>query len=87
MKKLRKKGGVEKTKAGELVLVNEKGHAFTADETAVAIWNMCDGQATSEDLVKEISEKTNQETTLVRRAVELLVTGFERDGLVEFVEK
>lgn len=85
MKKLKKKGRAGKTKAGGLVLVNEEGQTFEVDNVAVAIWHMCDGTVTSEDLAKEISRETKQEESAVREGIERIVGEMEKVGLMESV--
>ena len=86
MKKFKKKGKVGKNKAGELSLVNEEGQAFKADKVAILIWDKCDGQVTTEDLAKEVSQKTTQEESTVKGAIEFIVGEMEKVGLVESIE-
>ena len=86
MKKFKKKGKVGKTEAGEFLLVNEEGQTFKVDQAVVSIWNMCDGTVTSEDLAKEISQKTKQEESAVKEAIERIVGDMEKVGLMESVE-
>lgn len=86
MKKPMKKGSVGKTEAGELVLVNEQGQAFKTDEVVVLLWNRCDGKATTDELVKEFSQKTKQEESRVKQVVENLVGNMEKAGLMELKE-
>lgn len=86
MKKLKKKGKVGKTEAGELVLMNEGGQIFKTDEVVVSIWDMCDGTVTSENLAKEVSQKTKQEESVVRETIEGIVGEMEKVGLMESVE-
>lgn len=86
MKKLRNKGKTGKTKSGRLVLINGEGQIFPVDNVAVSIWYMCDGTVTSEDLVKEISQKTEQKESAVREMVDRLVGVMEKVGLMESIE-
>lgn len=86
MKKLKKKGKVVKTEAGELLLANEEGQAFRADAEIFSFWQQCDGTVTSEDLTKEISQKTGQKESLVKEEIERIAGEMEKLGLMEFVE-
>lgn len=50
------------------------------------IWDKCDGQVTTEDLAKEVSQKTKQEESAVKGAIEFIVGEMEKVGLMEVVE-
>ena len=83
MRKLKKRGRVGQ-KASELV--NEEGRTFKVDNMVVQIWHMCDGTVTSEDLVKEVSQKIKQKESVVRKTIEILVGKMEKAGVMEYVE-
>lgn len=86
MKKLKKKGGVGRSKAGEFMLVNREGQAFKVGRMVVAFWEMCDGTVTTEDLAKEISQKTKREESMMREVIGRIVEDMEKVGLMEYVE-
>ncbi|GAI41871.1 unnamed protein product [marine sediment metagenome] len=75
MKKIKRKGRLEKTEAGGHLLVNEKGQTFKASEISVSIWDKCDGTVTFEDLANDM-----------RREINLIVRGMEKSGLLEIAE-
>jgi hypothetical protein len=83
MAKPMKKGSAGKTEKGEIVLVNEQNQAFKVNEVAMVVWNRCDGQMTIDDLTKEFSQKTNQEESTVKHAIETIVDQMEKVGLME----
>jgi hypothetical protein len=55
---INKKGELAKDQDGMMVLVNEKEQAFRADEPVIAIWQMCDGTRTKEDICSIVTEQT-----------------------------
>ncbi|MEA2074353.1 MAG: PqqD family protein [Euryarchaeota archaeon] len=55
---INKKGELAKDQEGTMLLVNEKEEAFRADETVIAIWQMCDGTRTKEDICTVVKERT-----------------------------
>lgn len=55
---INKKGELAKDQNGTEVLVNEKEQAFRADESVIAIWQMCDGTRTEEGISTIVTEQT-----------------------------
>lgn len=85
-KKLKKKGKLAKDQEGKPVIVNDKGEAFSADDAVIAIWNRCGGDVTSEDLAKDISEKSGQSKEQIQEAVDKIVGELENVELMEHVK-
>lgn len=85
MKKLKKKGKLAKTQEGEAVMVNERGEAVAADEVVIVLWNMCDGNVTSEDLVNVVVERTDKEKSQIDEPVKRVIKDLEKYGLLEKV--
>lgn len=81
-KKLEKKGKLAKDQEGKPVIVNEKGEAFSADDAVIAIWSRCTGEVTSEDLAKDISEKSGQGKEQIQEAVDKIVDELEKVELM-----
>lgn len=86
MRKYKKKGSLGKTESGELVLVNGGGQAFSAGDIAIVVWDMCDGNTTSEQLANNISEKTAVEVKVIKPMIERLLENMEKAGLMESAE-
>ena len=59
---INKKGELAKDENGTMVFVNEKEQAFRADEPVIAIWQMCDGKRTKEDICTVVKEQTGMTT-------------------------
>ncbi len=55
---INKKGELAKDENGTMVLVNEKEQTFRTDEPVIAIWQMCDGTRTKEDICTVVKEQT-----------------------------
>ncbi|MFQ6076200.1 MAG: PqqD family protein [Candidatus Bathyarchaeia archaeon] len=83
MEKLKKKGKVAKDQKGKTLLVNEKGEAVAADQVAIAIWDMCEGNVTSEDVVNVVAERTSQDKSRIEKPVENILEQLEKFGLLE----
>lgn len=69
MTAITKKGKLVEDQAGTVLLVNEKEQAFRADESVIAIWQMCDGTRTKEDICTVVKEQTDMTTDDAERVV------------------
>ncbi len=69
MSVINKKGELAKDENGTMVLVNEKEQAFRVDEPVIAIWQMCDGIRTKEDICTVVKEQTGMTTEDAEKVV------------------
>lgn len=85
-KKLKKKGKLAKDQEGKPVIVNEKGQAFKVPDAVIAIWHRCDGKITSDDLTREISDKSKQDKDQIQQVIGKITSELERVELIELSE-
>ncbi len=83
MEKLKKKGKIAKSRNGEALLVNENDKAVVAGPVAIAIWDMCDGNVTTGDVVNMVVERTSQDQSQIEKPVENILEQLEKFDLLE----
>ena len=67
----------------ELVLYDERdGRSYVLNRTGAAIWRLCDGEKTVDDLVTSIAREYAQPVEQVRLDVEALLTELAGAGLL-----
>ena len=76
-----KKGLAAKDREGQLVLVNEDKEMHQVDETAVAIWDDCDGKTFGELLV-DTSVSSGRELDEVIAPLEKILSRLEQNKLI-----
>ncbi|MEM1688953.1 MAG: PqqD family protein [Candidatus Hadarchaeales archaeon] len=86
MAKLKKKGSLGKTEEGELVLVNDEGQAFSAGEVVIFVWDMCDGEISEEDLLKNLCAELEIDVEALRPVLERLLKNLEKANLLEIID-
>ncbi|HID19731.1 MAG TPA: PqqD family protein [Methanophagales archaeon] len=79
---INKKGELAKNQDGTVVLVNEKEQAFQADEPIIAIWQMCDGTRTKEDISTIVIEQTSMTTEDAEKLVSDIIGKLKEVELV-----
>jgi len=84
--KLKKKGSLGKTEEGELVLVNDEGQAFSAGEVVIFVWDMCDGEISEEDLLKNLCAELEIDVEALRPVLERLLKNLEKANLLEIID-
>lgn len=77
-----RRGSVSNDKDGTPLLINEKGVAYRVNDTAVSLWNMCNGISFN-DLFLEVMRISSEEEGEVRRSLEQMVRQFWRISVVE----
>ena len=80
---LRSPGAHLSGRGSEPVLA-EAGRTMGLNETALAIWDLCDGRTTVAEMVTAVIELTGLDTEHVTRDVAGVVGEFARLGLVTF---
>ena len=81
----RKKGKLAKSEQNEFVLLDDNQKGYKADNVVLTVWSMCDGKRTKEQMVEELSKKTNTEKTEIDKAVTEILEKLEQISLVEKV--
>lgn len=77
-----RRGEVSNDKDGTPLLINNRGEAYRVNDTAISIWNMCNG-ISFDDLfleVKRISSGNERET---RKSLEKMVQQFQTISVIE----
>ncbi len=80
-----KKGTPAKSEADELLLVDENNKGYKVDQVIIAIWSMCDGNRTQEQIVDELASETKLEKSKVSGAVSDILAKLEQVSLVQKV--
>lgn len=73
---------------GENVLLDPSGdHLYVLNESALAIWQLCDGQTTPEEMVQAICALCNGVAAMIAEDVERTLTSLTEAGLIDWVDR
>ncbi|MFL6475549.1 MAG: PqqD family peptide modification chaperone [Nitrososphaera sp.] len=67
---------------GTPLLINARSEAFRVNDTAVSLWNMCNG-ITFDDLFLEVLRISSGEKSEVRKSLVQMVRKFQKIGVIE----
>jgi hypothetical protein len=67
---------------GTALLINDRGEAYRVNDTAVSLWNMCNG-ITFDDLLLEVLRISSGGEDEVRKSLEQMVKKFQKIGVIE----
>lgn len=67
---------------GTPLLINGRGEAYRVNDTAVSLWNMCNG-ITFEELFLEVLRISSGKKDDVRKSLEHMVKKFQKIGVIE----
>jgi hypothetical protein len=67
---------------GTPLLINDRGEAYRVNDTAVSLWNMCNG-ITFEELLLEVLRISSDKKDDVRKSLEHMVKKFQKIGVIE----
>ena len=73
---------VRKTRGETLVYNPVTGGTHLLNETALAIWDLCDGETSPDEMVEAICELCGMHPDVVTEDVDRILGQFERAGLV-----
>jgi PqqD family protein of HPr-rel-A system len=76
---------IRKTRAETLAYNRETGGAHLLNETALAIWDLCDGQTSAEEMIEAICQLCGMHPDVVGEDVDRILAEFEAAGLVVWV--
>ena len=77
-----RRGAVDNDRDGTPLLINGRGEAYRVNDTAVSLWNMCNG-ITFDDLLLEVLRISSGDKEEVRRSLEQMVRQFEKISVIE----
>ncbi|MDQ3718034.1 MAG: PqqD family protein, partial [Thermoproteota archaeon] len=67
---------------GTPLLINGRGEAYRVNDTAVSLWNMCNG-ITFDDLLLEVLRISSSSENDVRKSLEDMIRKFQKVGVIE----
>lgn len=76
---------VRKTRGETLAYNPETGGAHLLNETAVAIWDLCDGETSPEEMIRAICDLCGMHEDVVGEDVDRILGEFDAAGLVVWV--
>lgn len=77
-----RRGVVGNDRDGTPLLINGRGEAYRVNDTAVSLWNMCNG-ITFDDLLLEVLRISIGGENEVRKSLEHMVRKFQKIGVIE----
>lgn len=81
-KMILRRGVVGNDRDGTPLLINGRGEAYRVNDTAVSLWNMCNG-ITFDDLLLEVLRISSGGKDDVRKSLEHMVKKFQKIGVIE----
>ena len=67
---------------GTPLLINGKGEAYRVNDTAVSLWNMCNG-ITFDDLLLEVLRISSGDRDDVKKSLESMIKQFQKISIIE----
>jgi hypothetical protein len=80
-----RRGEVGNDRDGTPLLINWRGEAYRVNDTAVSLWNMCNG-ITFDDLCLEVLRISSGDEDDVRKSLEKMIRQFHKISVVEVKE-
>lgn len=77
-----RRGTVDNDRDGTPLLINDRGEAYRVNDTAVSLWNMCNG-ITFDDLLLEVLRISSGDREQVKKSLEQMVRQFRKIAVVE----
>ena len=77
-----RRGAVDNDCDGTPLLINERGEAFRVNDTAISLWNMCNG-ISFEDLFLEVLRISSDDKTEVKKSLEQMIKQFQKISVIE----
>ena len=77
-----RRGNVDNDLDGTPLLINDRGEAYRVNDTAVSLWNMCNG-ITFDDLLLEVLRISSGDREEVRKSLEQMVKQFRKIAVLE----
>lgn len=80
-----RRGMVGNDNDGTPLLINWRGEAYRVNDTAVSLWNMCNG-ITFDDLYLEVLRISSGDEDDVKKSLEKMIKQFHKISVVEVKE-
>jgi hypothetical protein len=77
-----RRGEVGNDRDGTPLLINGKGEAYRVNDTAISLWNMCNG-ITFDDLLLEVLRISSGDKGEVKESLEQMVRQFQQISVLE----
>ena len=77
-----RRGEVGNDSDGTPLLINGRGEAYRVNDTAVSLWNMCNG-ITFDDLLLEVLRISSGDEGEVRKSLEQMIRQFSKISVIE----
>lgn len=81
-KTIYRRGEVGNDADGTPLLINYRGEAYRVNDTAVSLWNMCNG-ISFDDLLLEVLRISSGDRDEVRKSLEQMVKQFKEISVIE----
>ena len=79
---IHRRGVVGNDRDGTPLLINGRGEAYRVNDTAVSLWNMCNG-ISFDDLLLEVLRISTGDEDEVRKSLEQMVKQFQEISVIE----
>ena len=77
-----RRGEVGNDRDGTPLLINVRGEAYRVNDTAVSLWNMCNG-ITFDDLFLEVLRISSDNESEVKKSLEQMIRQFQKISVIE----
>jgi len=77
-----RRGEVSNDSDGTPLLINGRGEAYRVNDTAVSLWNMCNG-ITFDDLFLEVLRISSGDKDEVKESLEQMIRQFQQISVIE----
>ena len=79
---IHRRGEVGNDRDGMPLLINGRGEAYRVNDTAVSLWNMCNG-ISFDDLFLEVLRISSGEEEEVKKSLEQMIRQFQQISVIE----
>lgn len=79
---IHRRGEVGNDRDGMPLLINGRGEAYRVNDTAVSLWNMCNG-ITFDDLFLEVLRISSGDEEDVKKSLEQMIRQFQQISVIE----
>lgn len=80
-----RRGAVGNDLDGTPLLINGRGEAYRVNDTAISLWNMCNG-ITFDDLLLEVLRISSGDEDDVKKSLEQMIRQFHKISMIEVKE-
>jgi hypothetical protein len=77
-----RRGAVDNDSDGTPLLINDRGEAYRVNDTAVSLWNMCNG-ITFDDLFLEVLRISSDNEVEVKKSLEQMLKQFQKISVIQ----